>query len=55
MYVLAGVWGVTTVLPVVEPHIQYHYFTDASHMYSLLQAYLLFDPKISVLAVFLNL
>ena len=28
MYVSAGVWGVATALPVVEPRIQCHYFPD---------------------------
>jgi hypothetical protein len=28
MYVTAGVWGVATVLPVVDPRIQSHYFLD---------------------------
>jgi len=32
MYVSAGVWGVATALPVVEPRIQCHYFPDAPRM-----------------------
>jgi len=28
MYVSAGIWGVATALPVVEPHIQCYYFPD---------------------------
>ena len=28
MYISAGVGGMATVLPVLEPHVQSHYFLD---------------------------
>jgi len=33
MYVSAGVWGVATALPVVEPRIQCHYFPDTPRIF----------------------
>ena len=33
MYVSVGVGGVATILPVVEPRVQLHYFLDSSSMY----------------------
>jgi len=46
MYVSAGVWGVATALPVVEPRIQCHYFPDAPRKYlQLLYAVILYTTN----------